>query len=237
MEERIYADITATIGNTPLVRINRLAAGCGAEILAKLEYFNPLSSVKDRIGLAMIDDAERRGLLRPGGVIVEPTSGNTGIGLAFVAAARGLRCVLVMPESMSVERRALLMALGAEVVLTPAKYGMKGAIAEAERLLRENEGWFMPRQFDNRSTPPRIAARPRRRFGGTRGGGSTSSSPASAPAGRSPAAASCSRSGSRICGSRRSSRASPPSYRRARRGRTRSKGSAPVSCRACSTVR
>ena len=153
MEERIYADITATIGNTPLVRINRLAAGCGAEILAKLEYFNPLSSVKDRIGLAMIDDAERRGLLRPGGVIVEPTSGNTGIGLAFVAAARGLRCVLVMPESMSVERRALLMALGAEVVLTPAKYGMKGAIAEAERLLRENEGWFMPRQFDNPVNP------------------------------------------------------------------------------------
>ncbi len=150
---RIYDDITQTIGNTPLVRINRLAAGLHAEVLAKLEWFNPLSSVKDRIGVAMIETAERDGKIGPGGTIVEPTSGNTGIGLAFVAAARGYRCVLVMPDTMSLERRVLLMALGAEVVLTPGKFGMKGAIAHAKKLLDENPGWWMPQQFDNPANP------------------------------------------------------------------------------------
>ncbi len=150
---RIYDDITQTIGNTPLVRINRLAAGLHAEVLAKLEWFNPLSSVKDRIGVAMIEAAERDGKIGPGGTIVEPTSGNTGIGLAFVAAARGYHCVLVMPDTMSMERRVLLMALGAEVVLTPGKFGMKGAIAHARKLLEENPGWWMPQQFDNPANP------------------------------------------------------------------------------------
>ncbi|MBP7149512.1 MAG: cysteine synthase A [Acidobacteria bacterium] len=151
--ERIYRDITATIGNTPLVRLNRLAQGTGAEVLAKLEWFNPMSSVKDRIGVSMIDAAEREGRLRPGGTIVEPTSGNTGIGLVFVAAARGYHCVIVMPETMSLERRVLLMALGAEVILTPGPLGVRGAIAHANELLAKNPGWFMPQQFDNPANP------------------------------------------------------------------------------------
>ncbi len=150
---RIYDDITQTIGNTPLVRLGRLAKGARAEVLLKLEWFNPLSSVKDRIGVAMIDDAEERGLLKPGGTIIEPTSGNTGIGLAFVAAARGYRCILTMPESMSMERRVLLMALGAELHLTPAEKGVKGAIALATQLVAENPGSFMPQQFDNSANP------------------------------------------------------------------------------------
>lgn len=147
--ERIFGDITQTIGNTPLVRLNRMAAGLSAEVLCKLEMFNPLSSVKDRIGVSMIDAAERGGQLKPGGTILEPTSGNTGIGLAFVAAARGYRCVLVMPDTSSFERRVLLMALGAEVVLTPGPLGMKGAIAQAEKILAAHRDWFMPQQFDN----------------------------------------------------------------------------------------
>lgn len=151
--EKIHDDITTTIGNTPLVRLRRLTEGLSAEVVVKLEWFNPLSSVKDRIGLAMIEAAERSGQLAPGGTIVEPTSGNTGIGLAFVAAARGYPCVLVMPETMSLERRVLLMALGAEVVLTPGKLGMKGAISRAHQLLALNPGWFMPQQFDNPANP------------------------------------------------------------------------------------
>jgi cysteine synthase A len=151
--ERIFDDITATIGNTPLVRLRRLAEGTGAEVLVKLEWFNPLASVKDRIGVAMIDAAERDGRLKPGGTIIEPTSGNTGIGLAFVAAARGYRCVLTMPDSMSMERRVLLMALGAEVILTPGPKGMKGAIAKAHQLLEQNPDWYMPQQFDNPANP------------------------------------------------------------------------------------
>ncbi len=151
--ERIFQDITRTIGETPLVRLNRLSAGLPAEILCKLEMFNPLSSVKDRIGVAMIDAAEGAGKLRPGGTIVEPTSGNTGIGLAFVAAARGYRCVLVMNDTASFERRVLLMALGADVVLTPGALGMKGAIAHARKLLAEHPDWFMPQQFDNPANP------------------------------------------------------------------------------------
>lgn len=151
--EKIFGDITETIGNTPLVRLNRMAAGLPAEVVVKLEWFNPLSSVKDRVGVAMIDAAERSGRLQAGGTLVEPTSGNTGIGLAFVAAARGYRCLLVMPETMSTERRVLLMALGAEVVLTPGKQGMKGAIAYAEKLVRDNPDWVMPQQFENGANP------------------------------------------------------------------------------------
>lgn len=150
---RIFEDITKTVGNTPLVRLNRIARGAEAEVLAKLESFNPLSSVKDRIGVAMIDAAEAAGLLREGSVIVEPTSGNTGVGLAFVAAARGYRLILTMPDTMSVERRQLLSILGAEVVLTPGVDGMTGAVKKAEQLVREIPGAFMPQQFNNPANP------------------------------------------------------------------------------------
>lgn len=153
---RIYESITDTIGNTPLVRLKRIAAErrCKAEILAKLEFFNPISSVKDRIGVSMIDDMERAGRIRPGeSTLVEATSGNTGIALAFVAAARGYKLTLVMPESMSVERRKMLALLGAELVLTPAAQGMKGALARAEEVLRETPGAVMAQQFDNGANP------------------------------------------------------------------------------------
>lgn len=150
---RIYEDITQTVGNTPLVRVNKLMDGAQADVLAKLEFFNPLSSVKDRIGVAMIEAAERDGKIKPDTLIIEPTSGNTGIGLAFVCAARGYRLILTMPESMSIERRMLLKSLGAELVLTPAANGMKGAIAEAERLVSENKNAYMPQQFKNPANP------------------------------------------------------------------------------------
>jgi cysteine synthase len=149
----IYNNITETIGDTPLVRMQRLAKGLGAEVLLKLEFFNPLNSVKDRIGKAMVDAAEADGLLKPGGVIVEPTSGNTGIALAFVARARGYRCILTMPESMSLERRKLLKLLGAELVLTPAEKGMKGAIARASEIVLATADAFMPQQFENPANP------------------------------------------------------------------------------------
>jgi cysteine synthase A len=152
---RIYANIAQTIGNTPLVRINQMAkdAGAKAEVLFKLEFFNPLSSVKDRIGVSMIDGLEASGRVKPGATLVEPTSGNTGIGLAFVAAARGYRLILTMPESMSIERRKILAHLGAEIVLTPREKGMKGAIAKAEEILKEIPGSVMPAQFDNADNP------------------------------------------------------------------------------------
>ncbi|VUD73712.1 cysteine synthase A [Methylobacterium symbioticum] len=152
---RVYGSITETIGNTPLVRLNRLPKerGIDAEILLKLEFFNPISSVKDRIGVNMIDALEASGKLKPGGTLVEPTSGNTGIALAFVAAARGYRLILVMPETMSLERRKMLAFLGAELALTPGPQGMKGAIAKAEELLNEIPGAVMPQQFSNPATP------------------------------------------------------------------------------------
>ena len=150
--EKIAANVLELIGNTPLVRINRLNHG-GAEILAKLEMFNPMSSVKDRVGAAMIADAERHQGLRPGGLIIEPTSGNTGIGLAMTAAVKGYRLILTMPETMSIERRKLLQALGAEIELTPGEEGMTGAIRRAEELQRENPGSVIPGQFDNPANP------------------------------------------------------------------------------------
>ena len=150
---RIYGDITQTVGNTPLVRLNRVTAGLGAEVVAKLESFNPLSSVKDRIGVSMIDAAEREGKIQKDTIIIEPTSGNTGISLAFVCAARGYRLVLTMPETMSVERRNLLRAFGAELVLTPGSEGMPGAIRRAEELIRETPNSFMPQQFKNPANP------------------------------------------------------------------------------------
>ncbi len=150
----IADSITDLIGRTPLVRLRRISDGSGAEILGKLESMNPAGSVKDRIGLAMIEVAEAEGILTPGtSVIVEPTSGNTGIALAFVCAARGYRCILTMPETMSVERRTLLRAYGAELVLTPGADGMRGAIARAEEIAEETEGAFVPQQFQNEANP------------------------------------------------------------------------------------
>jgi cysteine synthase A len=148
----IFEDITATVGFTPLVQINKLGSG-KATILAKLESFNPCGSVKDRIGLAMIEAAEKKGLIKKETVIIEPTSGNTGIGLAFICAAKGYKLILAMPESMSIERRKLLKMFGAEIVLTPAERGMTGAVQEAERLVAENTDAFMPQQFKNPANP------------------------------------------------------------------------------------
>ena len=153
----IYQNVTELIGNTPLVRLNRLEKeyGADAEIIGKLEYFNPAGSVKDRVAAQMIEDAEAAGKLKEGSVIIEPTSGNTGIGLAAIAASRGYRIILTMPETMSVERRNLLKAYGAEVVLTDGTKGMNGAIAKAEELAKELENSFIPGQFVNTSNPKR----------------------------------------------------------------------------------
>ncbi|HEX7590239.1 MAG TPA: cysteine synthase A [Demequinaceae bacterium] len=150
---KIYDDATQLIGHTPLVRINKLTKGSGAIVLAKLEFYNPASSVKDRIGVAIIDAAEKDGSLKPGGTIVEGTSGNTGIALAFVGAVRGYKVVLTMPETMSKERRALLRAFGAELILTPGPAGMKGAVEEAERIAKDRPGAVLARQFANLANP------------------------------------------------------------------------------------
>lgn len=150
---RIFNNIVETVGNTPLVRLNRVTGGVEAEILLKCEFFNPLGSVKDRIGMSMIEDAEKKGILKKETVIIEPTSGNTGIALAFVAAAKGYQLILTMPETMSLERRTLLAMLGAKLVLTPGTEGMKGAINRAEQLARETPNSWIPMQFDNPSNP------------------------------------------------------------------------------------
>src|SRR3954469_10645958 len=153
-EQRIFDDITQTMGRTPLIQLNRLAAGLGARVAVKHEGFNPFNSVKDRIGAAMIEDELQRGELKPGMVIVEPTSGNTGIGLAYAAAARGYRCIFTMPETMTIERRNMLRALGCKVVLTEGPKGMKGAMAKAEEILAElGTRAVMMRQFDNPANP------------------------------------------------------------------------------------
>src|SRR5512132_1834932 len=150
---RIYNNIVETVGHTPLVRLNRVTAGLDATILLKCEFFNPLGSVKDRIGMSMIEDAERRGIITKDTIIIEPTSGNTGIALAFVAAAKGYKLILTMPETMSMERRTLLAMLGARLVLTPGTEGMKGAIARAEQLAKETPNSWIPQQFDNPANP------------------------------------------------------------------------------------
>ena len=149
----VFDDASYSIGNTPLIYLRKLAAGLKAEVLVKVEARNPAYSVKDRIGAAMVWDAENRGLLTLGGTIVEPTSGNTGIALAFVSASRGYKLVLTMPETMSIERRNMLKAFGAQLVLTPGKEGMPGAIREAERIASENPGYFLPNQFKNQANP------------------------------------------------------------------------------------
>lgn len=154
MSSLIFNDIVATVGNTPLIKLNRIATGLQANIYIKAEFFNPLASVKDRIGRAMIEAGERDGRIKPGTVIVEPTSGNTGIALAFVCAARGYKLILTMPETMSVERRVLLRMLGAEIVLTPGAEGMKGAIARANDIVaQQGDRGFMPQQFENPANP------------------------------------------------------------------------------------
>ncbi|WP_040224544.1 cysteine synthase A [Bhargavaea cecembensis] len=152
MKTRVGNTIADLVGGTPLVKVNRLTGANDADVYLKLEYFNPGSSVKDRIALAMIEKAEKEGVLKEGGTIIEPTSGNTGIGLAMIAAAKGYKTVIVMPDTMSMERRNLLRAFGAELVLTPGADGMKGAIAKADELAQKN-GWFLPQQFENFSNP------------------------------------------------------------------------------------
>jgi cysteine synthase A len=164
---KIADNVTALIGNTPLVKLNRVTAGISGTVVAKLEFFNPAHSVKDRIAAAMIDAAQAAGRIRPDTVVLEPTSGNTGIGLAMVCAARGIKCAFVMPETMSRERRLLLKAYGAELILTPGPEGMGGAIKKAEDLAAADSRYFIPQQFENPANPECTAARPPRKSGAT----------------------------------------------------------------------
>lgn len=151
---QVYPNIVAAVGHTPLIKLNRIASGIEADIYVKCEFFNPLASIKDRIGMAMIEAAEKDGQLKPGGIVIEPTSGNTGIALAFVCASKGYRCLLTMPETMSMERRVLLRLLGAEINLTPGAEGMGGAIKRANELIADyGDGGFMPNQFENPANP------------------------------------------------------------------------------------
>lgn len=195
---RIYDDVTTLIGNTPLVRLNRITDGAGATVLAKLEFYNPANSVKDRIGVSIIDAAEESGELKPGGTIVEATSGNTGIALAMVGAARGYEVVLTMPETMSKERRALLRAFGAELVLTPGSEGMKGAVNKADEIAKDR-GAVLARQFANEANPAIHRKTTAVEIGTTPTAPSTSSWPGSAPVAPSPASDRCSRRGSPAC--------------------------------------
>ena len=233
----IFTSADQLIGKTPLLELTHIEKEekLEARLLAKLEYFNPAGSVKDRIAKAMIDDAESRGLLDPDTVIIEPTSGNTGIGLASVAAARGYHIIIVMPETMSVERRQLMRAYGAELVLTEGAKGMKGAIAKAEELAKELPKAFIPGQFVNPPTPPSTRRRPALRSGRTRTEKSISLSPASARAARSRASAPISRSRIPPSGSSRSSPPPLPFSARGRPARTRSRASARALCRRCWT--
>jgi len=153
MSEKIYNSMLELVGNTPIVRLNGMSRETGAEVLAKIEYFNPMSSVKDRVALSMIEDAENRGVLRKGSVIVEPTSGNTGVGLAFVCGIKGYKLILTMPDTMSIERRKLLKVLGAQVVLTPGSKGMKASIAKAMEIVENNENHLILQQFENPANP------------------------------------------------------------------------------------
>ena len=237
---RIYGSITETIGNTPLVRLNRLPKehGIDAEILVKLEFFNPISSVKDRIGVSMIEAMEAAGKITPGTTLIEPTSGNTGIALAFVAAARGYRLILVMPETMSLERRKMLAYLGAELVLTPGPLGMKGALAKAEELLSEIPNSVMPQQFKNpanpeihrRTTAEEIWNDTGGQFDAFVAGVGTGGTITGVAPGDQAAPAEHE-------GDRRRAGGFPGALRRPARARTRSRASAPASCRTCSTVR
>ena len=232
---QIFDDITKTIGRTPLVRLNKITKGLEAEIVVKCEFFNPLSSVKDRIGVAMIEAGERDGRIKKDTVIVEPTSGNTGIALAFVCAAKGYRLILTMPDTMSVERRVLLRMLGAELVLTPGAEGMPGAIRKAEQIIKENPNSFMPNSLTIPPIPKSTVAPRQLRSGMTPMAVPTRSSQASARAARSPVSAKSSRRRSPASNASRSSRWTLRSSAAANQDHTRFRGSAPVSSRRFST--
>lgn len=232
---KIAGDVTELIGNTPLVKINKLFPGSKATILAKLEFYNPASSVKDRIAKSIIDAAEASGDLKPGGTIVEATSGNTGVGLALVGAARGYKVIITMPETMSKERRAIIRLLGTELVLTPGADGVPGANAKAAEIVKDTPGAILASQFDTRPTRRSITTAPARRSGTTPTARLTPSSPASALAAPSRVLASTSR---RRTPRSRCSGPSLPSLRsspRVRRPPTRSRDGGRASCRTTST--
>jgi len=234
---KTYDSVIETIGRTHLVKLGRLFAGAGAEVCLKMESHNPMGSVKDRIGVAMIDDAEKRGVLKKDTVIIEPTSGNTGIALAFVAAARKYRLILAMPESMSLERRAMLKALGAELVLTPAEKGMRGAIEKANELVQQTPGAWMPQQFENPANPAIHEATTGPEIWEDSGHKIDAIISGVAPAARSRASRGSSERRTRTSRRLRSSRPIRPSLAAASPARTRSRASAPGSSRRTSIRR